>query len=375
LPEVEKMRKLSLFVILSVIFGIMSASIIVDYKTKLASESIGTIQIDGTNYFCVNDLNKAFKAKIRNNLLDNRLKVNVFNEQIIFLLNSPYLQYHGEVYNFRFPLKVKSGKYYLPVVFLTETLPRLMPDKISYVTGIITAEAPEDTSIKTIVLDPGHGGKDPGAIGFSKKHFEKEVVLEVAKKVKTLLEKNLPVKVLLTRTDDRFVSLHQRTKFANREKADLFISIHCNAHRSNKVVGTEVYYLSTAKTDEARAVESLENSVVYEYEGGADAVKKYDDLAFILADMAQNENLEESYKFALTVEDEITANCRTKNRGVKQANFYVLRGNFMPAVLIELGFISNKEEEKKLIDKNFQEKLAKSIFLSIKEFKNRFDRM
>ena len=104
-------------------------------------------------------------------------------------------------------------------------------------------------------------------------------------------------------------------------------------------------------------------------------MKRYDDLAFILADMAQNENLEESYKFALNVENKIIGSCNSENRGVKQANFYVLRGTFMPSVLIELGFITNKEEEKKLIDFRYQKRLAKAIFKSIKEFKNRYDRM
>ncbi|RLC52252.1 MAG: N-acetylmuramoyl-L-alanine amidase, partial [Candidatus Cloacimonadota bacterium] len=315
------------------------------------------------------------KAKISEDLLDSRLKVNLYNEQIIFLLDSSYLQFRGEIYDFHFPLEIRNGTYYLPLEFLTQTLPVLLPDKISYISGIITAEAPEDTSVKTIVLDPGHGGKDPGAIGYSKKNFEKDIVLSVAKKLKKLLENNLSVQVLLTREDDRFVSLYERTNFANRMKADLFISIHCNAHRKNNVIGTEVYYLSTAKTDEARAVEALENSVVFEYEGGEEAVKKYDDLAFILADMAQNENLEESYKFALNVENKIIGSCHSRDRGVKQANFYVLRGTFMPSVLIELGFITNKEEEKKLINSDYQDKLAKAIFKSIKEFKNRYDRM
>ena len=369
------MKKTAILLMI-MIYGLISGkSILIDYNNKIASESIHLVSIEGTDYLNINELNKAFKAIISEDLLDNRLSVNLYDKQLIFLLGSSYLQFQAEIYNMTFPIINSDGKYFVPATLLTKILPLLFDPEISFTSNIIIAKIPIDDAIKRIVLDPGHGGKDPGAIGFSKKNFEKEVTLNIVKKVKEQLEKKLKIEVILTRDKDEFVSLQQRTKLANETQSDLFISIHCNAHRSAKASGIEVYYLSTAKTDDARAVEALENSVVYEYEGGAEAVKKYDDLAFILADMAQSEHLEESYRLALDLQTNLKSTTGCKDRGVKQANFYVLRGAFMPAVLIELGFISNKDEEKKLIKSSYQNKLVESICESVLDFKKRYDQM
>ena len=364
------------FLVIIIFFSLnLSASITVEYKSKLAPEIINTEMINEIEYFNVFELNKTFKAKIMEDLLDQRLNVNIYGEQLIFLLESSYVFFHSESYSFSHDIIQKDGKYYIPVVFLKKIFPRIFPDNITYNKGKIIAETPVDSSIHTIVLDPGHGGKDPGAVGYSKKNFEKDIVLTVTKKLKKILEDNLDVEVLLTREKDEFISLQQRTKFANENTADLFISIHCNAHRKEVIDGIEVFYLSTAKTDEARAVEALENKVVYEYEGGLEAVKKYDDLAFILADMAQSEHLEESYHLGMKLQNTLVGSTNGYNRGVKQANFYVLRGAFMPAVLIELGFLTNREEEKKLIKTSYQDKLIHSIYQGIKDFKLKYDKM
>ena len=188
------------------------------------------------------------------------------------------------------------------------------------------------------------------------------------------MKKELPdVKIILTRSTDKFVSLQARTKLANTKHADLFVSIHCNASKSKKAKGTEVYFLSTAKTTEARAVESLENSVVFKYEGGEKALKNYDNLAFILMDMAQNEQLEESSQLAMILQKTISKKCGNNSRGVKQAGFFVLRGAYMPSVLIETGFISNPKEEKNLNNKYYQSRMANSIVEGIKNFKYIYD--
>ncbi|RLD59886.1 MAG: N-acetylmuramoyl-L-alanine amidase [Bacteroidetes bacterium] len=351
------------------------ASIKVKYENNLAPEIIKTIKIGNIDYFNVYELNKSFLSKISDDIIDQRLKIFMYNDELIFLLESSYLNFHSKLYNFNYPIISQDGKYYLPVYFLKKILPKLYPQKIKFNGNDIIAKTPVNNSIHTIVIDPGHGGKDPGAISYSKNNFEKTIALEIAKKLKKKLLNNLDVKIILTRDKDEFVSLQQRTQLANRENANLFISIHCNAHRKKIVNGIEVFYLSTAKTSEARAVESLENSVVYNFEGGQEAVKKYDDLAFILADMAQNEHLEESYQLALNLQSNLVNTLKCYNRGVKQANFYVLRGAFMPAVLIEIGFLSNKEEEKKLINAKYQDKIAEAIFESIKHFKYKYDQM
>ncbi len=368
------MKKLFLLLLLVVVSS-ASADVIVEYSSSLTPEIIKTCQIGSIEYFNVYELNKTFKANITEDLLDQRLNVNIYDEQLIFLLDSSYLQHGTDYFNMTHEIIQQEGKYLLPVGFLTDILPQILKDRISVQDDKLMATAPIDNSIRRIVLDPGHGGKDPGAVGFSKKNFEKEIVLELALKLKKKLEQELDVVVLLSRDKDEFVSLQQRTKFANENKADLFISLHCNAHRNSKVDGVEVFYLSTAKTDEARAVEALENQVVYEYEGGKDAVRKYDDLAFILADMAQSEHLEESYNLGANLQSALVGATKAYDRGVKQANFYVLRGAFMPAVLIEFGFLSNKDEEKKLVKDSYQEKLIESAFIGVRDFKMKYDQM
>lgn len=368
------MRKSFIFILL-VIISFAGADITVEYKSSLTPEVIKTIDIAGIEYFNVYELNKTFKANISDDLLDQRLNVNIYGEQLIFLMDSSFLQYGLDYFNMTHEIIQQDGKYFLPVIFLTDLLPQIFSNMMSWENNKLIAKAPTDNSIRMIVLDPGHGGKDPGAVGYSKKHFEKKVVLDIALKLKKKLEQQLDVIVLLSRDKDEFVSLQQRTKFANENNADLFISLHCNAHRNSKINGIEVYYLSTAKTDEARAVEAMENKVVYEYEGGKEAVKKYDDLAFILADMAQSEHLEESYNLGANLQISLVNATDGYDRGVKQANFYVLRGAFMPAVLIEFGFLSNKEEEKKMINSLYQEKLIDSVFTGIKDFKMKYDQM
>ncbi len=365
-------RFLLFFILISVPLW---SDIIVEYKDQNSYDEIRTTKFSDIEYFNIYELDKTFKANIQADLLDQRLYISLYDKQLSILLDSSYLQFMGKTYNFLHPVILEKEKYYLPTSFLEEVLPIIFPNKISYHNHKIIAVIPQDNSIKRIVIDPGHGGKDPGAIGFSKKNYEKNITLQVAKSLKKKLESNLEVEVLLTRSKDEFVSLQSRTEFANSNEADLFISLHCNAHRNKKVTGIEVYYLSTAKTDEARAVEAMENSVVYDYEGGADAVQQYDDLAFILADMAQNEHLEESYKISSFLQDNLVKQTKSYNRGVKQANFYVLRGAYMPAVLIEMGFISNHDDEKDLASEKYQNKIINAIFDSVKAFKYKYDKM
>ena len=325
-------------------FQVLFASVTVEYVSELSPEKIVTTRINQIEYFNVYELNKAFKAFIREDGMDQRLKINLYGCQLIILLESSFLSCNGDVYNFTHPVIQYQGKLLLPEIFLTELLPVLFPDKIKLQGNSLKVADPVDNKIRKIVLDPGHGGKDPGAVGYSGT-YEKDLVLQIALKLKKKLEKELDVEVLLTRDIDKFVSLQERTEFANSNNADLFVSIHINAHNNAQAHGIEVYYLSTAKTDGARAVEALENSVVYDYECGEEAVKKYDDLAFILADMAQNEHLEESYQQSLKLQHYLVEETEAYDRGVKQANFYVLRGAFMPAVLLELGYITKLKKK------------------------------
>ena len=368
------MNKFFLLILFFVASSLLFSAITIEYDNSLSSEDINTKIIDEIEYFNVYEMDKTFRAVILEDILDRRLYVNIYNKQLIFLLDSSYIMFQNKTYNFSENIIRKNEIFYISVKFLTNILPDTF-EEIKYENGKILAAAPTDNRIRKIVIDPGHGGKDPGAIGNSKKHFEKEVVLLVGKALKKKLQDELGVTALLTRDKDEYVSLQERTDFANKNEADLFISIHCNAHRNSKVDGIEVFYLSSAKTDEARAVEAMENQVVYDYEGGEEAINKYDELAFILADMAQSEHLEESYQLSAILQNDLIEATNNHDRGVKQANFYVLRGAFMPAVLLELGFMTNNEGEKKLIKESYQKKMVDAIFESVKEFKLKYDAM
>ncbi|MEO0095854.1 MAG: N-acetylmuramoyl-L-alanine amidase [candidate division WOR-3 bacterium] len=221
-----------------------------------------------------------------------------------------------------------------------------------------------------IVLDPGHGGIDPGAVG-KNGLYEKDANLDISKILKKFIEDSLKVKVLLTREKDQYLSLKARTSFANRNAADIFVSIHCNASPKNRQArGFETYFLSEARTNEERAVAAMENaSLMFDEE-----VKPSGDINFILYDLAQSVFLEESNNLAEAIQMNAERLLNIPARGVNQAGFYVLRGAFMPAVLVECAFISNPEEEKFLRQKEFKEKIAYAVFCGLKDFIIRYER-
>jgi N-acetylmuramoyl-L-alanine amidase len=228
------------------------------------------------------------------------------------------------------------------------------------------------TPLRLIVLDAGHGGHDPGAVGPAGLQ-EKDLVLDVTRRVARLVEDRLSVKAVLSRDGDHFVPLRDRTSFANKERADLFVSIHANAHRATASTGVETYFLSSEATDTAaRQVAALENSVVQLEKtpgrgGRLDAVKA------ILWDLAQSEFQLESSRLAEVVQDSMTQALRIPNRGVKQAGFYVLGGAAMPAILIEIGFVTNPKEERRLKESTYRDEIARAILAGLAEYKKKYD--
>ncbi|MDI6785477.1 MAG: N-acetylmuramoyl-L-alanine amidase [bacterium] len=230
--------------------------------------------------------------------------------------------------------------------------------------------------IKTIVIDPGHGGKDPGAIGPTGVK-EKDITLDIAKRLKKLIETKTDIRVILTRYFDEFVTLKKRSDIANMNKADLFISIHVNASFSRIAGGFETYYLSAQASDDmARAVSVLENGVIeLEKDKGE---KDYDYTELILADMAQNQFIEESIELAGILQRIVFMRLRIrrlkiKSRGIKSAFFYVLKGVTMPSILIEVAFISNPKEERKIKQDYFKSITSKCICDAILEYKKRYE--
>lgn len=225
--------------------------------------------------------------------------------------------------------------------------------------------------IDVIVIDPGHGGKDPGALG-RRGLYEKHAVLAIAKEIRAELQKRLDTKVIMTRDRDTFVPLQERTKIANQSGGKLFISIHADSNPSRRLRGHTVYFMGSAKTEEARRVAQFENSVI-SYEDSQQKYEGLSDAAFILAANAQNSYNIESQDFGAIVEKEIEKVANSQSQGVRQAGFFVLYGASMPNILIETAFISNTEDERRLKDNSFQKTLARAICNSVIEFKNRYE--
>ena len=228
--------------------------------------------------------------------------------------------------------------------------------------------------IDTIVIDAGHGGKDPGAIGYNQK--EKDITLDIAKKLGNQIKRNLGLNVVYTREEDDFIPLWKRTKIANNAEGKLFISIHVNsATNSSSTKGYETYLLRPGKTDSAIEVVSRENAVI-DLEQENHQYLDFTNENYIIASMAQNTFMKESEDFAALIQKHLkkTLKSKTRDRGVKQAGFHVLVGATMPNVLIEVGFLSNKQEAHNLSKSYYRRQIAESIFKAIVDFKIKYEK-
>ncbi|MCB5224540.1 MAG: N-acetylmuramoyl-L-alanine amidase [Candidatus Cloacimonadaceae bacterium] len=356
--------------------GLLEADVnILLMPTKLPKK-LSTVRLENRDYVALEEVNKLLHTVARveySEYSDHRVYFWLNGQQFNFLLNSSFYSFGENVFNMQYPFLQDGDEHYLPAHFFKNCLPRHFPATVQLVDDVLQMPTPQDRGVLRVVLDPGHGGKDPGAVGKNKVR-EKDLNLSVALFLRTMLQQELGVEVLMTRSEDVYMSLSSRTKFATDRKADIFVSIHTNASTNRSAKGIETYYLSTRSTTDSRAVEALENGVVELYEG-AEAQKKYDALDFILSDMSQTEYLESSNTLASLVQRNMVSGSQGKDRGVKQANFYVLRGAFMPAILVEMGFISNPEEEALLANPEYQERMARTIFEGIKRFKHNYDRV
>ena len=222
---------------------------------------------------------------------------------------------------------------------------------------------PQSTGVRKIVLDPGHGGKDPGAIGEGG-IAEKDIVLSVAKKLAAKLKMAMGIEVVLTRTDDQFIPLEDRTAVANAQNADLFISLHMNASPNGDAKGVETYYLDNTTDEASMRLAAREN---------ATSRKNVSDLQFILSDMTQNLKLEDSVTLAHSLQGALVGTMgnhlrEIKNLGVKKALFYVLVGARMPSVLVEMFFITNREEGRAMSQGKFQDSVVDSLYDGIQQY-------
>ena len=232
------------------------------------------------------------------------------------------------------------------------------------------------TKITTIVIDPGHGGKDPGASG--KHSREKDITLAVALKFgKDIRENMKDVKVVFTRTTDRFIPLYKRAEIASENHADLFVSIHCNSNPSSAPHGAETYVMGLGKTKENMEVAEKENQAILYENSRASKYAGFDlksPQSYINLSLFQNVYLKQSLQFAHDVEEELKAKAGMMPRGVYQAGFLVLWQTTMPSVLVELGFLSNRKDEAYLMSQKGQTDLAAGLYRAFKKYKEDFER-
>jgi N-acetylmuramoyl-L-alanine amidase len=227
-----------------------------------------------------------------------------------------------------------------------------------------------DGKIRTIVIDAGHGGKDPGALGINSQ--EKDITLAIATELKKILNEKLPeIKVVMTREDDTFIELANRAKEVSKNEADFFISIHCNSNNNKEAFGSETYVLGTHKTEANMDVVMRENSVIMMEDNYEEVYEGFDPNsvpAYIFFQYVTNVHLEMSNRMAMKVQDQFATRVGRKDRGVKQAGYLVLWRASKPAILIETGFISNKDEEIFLNSENGKSYMASAIFRAVRDY-------
>lgn len=310
--------------------------------------------------------------------------VTMYGDTLTFENMSPFFMVDGRSQQLAYPVYREGGIIYFPHQFFAEWLPQHYPRRLRYEDGtlrVLTAAdsaampggvpdtATTDTATPLVVIDPGHGGIDPGrtAPGLE----EKDLVLRVSKRLRAVLEKR-GYEVRMTRTTDTLIALMDRSRMANEWKgnrsAALFISIHANGVADGRAHGFETFFLSDARTDDERRVAQMENASLAYEDATASHVGKGKDLEAILSNLRNDFYIHASHQLAALIDKQFDRFHPGPDRGVKQAGFVVLVGAFMPAVLVELGFISNKPERHELEAVAFQDKIANGIANAVDQF-------
>ncbi len=346
----------------------------VRYKYQLLKEDERHRQkrfyIDVNNAY----ITKGFKRRIAaNDGLISQARIAQFDKETVRIVLDLESLEKVKVFHFSLPNQYKIvidilGQKSIPPID-TKEKPTLevteLPGKTLDPSAEVTLSKALGLKVNTIVIDPGHGGKDPGAIAFRTK--EKDLVLSISKELKKLINKHAPsINVLLTRSSDRFIELEARTAFANENKADLFVSIHVNASVRPKLSGAETYFLNLTTDDDALSLAAKENQT---------SLKSISDLQAILNDLMTNSKINESKDLAGKIQASLVEATKSsphemRDLGVKQAPFTVLIGAQMPCVLVETGFLSNKTENRFLRSEEYRRTIAKGIFAGLKDYMN-----
>jgi N-acetylmuramoyl-L-alanine amidase len=374
--------------------NLLGQSTITAIDDKGKTSVVSTLLFDREEYLPVADLMEPWSGQVDWIVQEGRADIKLPGHTLRLSGDNTFFLLDGKSYNLYNPVRIYDSELWVPMELFTRfliplwgkgvgwdpkgrklSLGMLDPREVSIPQNRPRLQSEQIRAIEKVVIDAGHGGKDPGAVGPGRLQ-EKDMNLDIAFRLKTILEDQYGVRVVMTRDQDVFIPLGDRTAIANREAADIFISIHCNAapkkkrNRSN-MRGVETYFLSLAKTDDARATAAMENSAI-QFEQPDKKNANFDDIQLILWDVMQNEFLKESSDLAEWIQEELAEGLSVPNRGVNQAGFYVLNGAYMPAVLVETSFISHPEEERLLKKTSFRQSVAEGIARGLKEFARRY---
>ena len=372
-----KLNFLIIYLFTSIGVGATSDTIKLFKNNQLVSE-IDTIE--NNTFFSINDFLVSTDSKPFISEKTEKIVFYIDNQKIKLTNGITFLLIDENIYQLSSKDVKQNNEYFVPIdsflniinssvkslsIMFNESkiLISVKPNENNKPAKNIVAEK-NKWRFSTIIIDPGHGGKDPGAVGY-RGTLEKDIALDVAKRLEKKITKNMKIKTVLTRDEDIFLKLGERTKIANENNGSLFISIHANAATDRRASGFETFLIGPNKNEAAVRVAARENAVL-ELEGFSGKQLTNEDL--IKATIAQSAFASKSEQFAALVQEEIGKRVQGKNRGVKQAGFYVLMGASMPNVLVELGFISNLAEEKKLRSSQYREVLATAIFRAVEKY-------
>jgi len=372
-----KLNFLIIYLFTSIGVGATSDTIKLFRNNQLVSE-IDTIE--NNTFFSINDFLASTDSKPYISEKTEKIVFYIDNKKIKLTNGITFLLIDENIYQLSSKVIRQNNEYFVPTdSFLNIINSSVKSSSIMFnESKILISVKPNENNkpaknivaeknkwrFSTIIIDPGHGGKDPGAVGY-KGTLEKDIALDVAKRLEKKITKNMKIKTVLTRDEDIFLKLGERTKIANENNGSLFISIHANAATDRRASGFETFLIGPNKNEAAVRVAARENAVL-ELEGFSGKQLTNEDL--IKATIAQSAFASKSEQFAALVQEEIGKRVQGKNRGVKQAGFYVLMGASMPNVLVELGFISNLAEEKKLRSSQYREVLATAIFRAVEKY-------
>jgi len=381
-------RTLPLFFLLSIVVANNQQSItVLGYNDSILGK-VDFLKKD-QYYLSVNDFGSITGSGFFVNDKTKKIVIYVDGLKIKLSQNIAFIVIDDKVYQMQSKLIKSNDEYYVPIDDFFNILSIHGSDhqSIDYTTMSISlnskikktkeistvnvdlAKEKNRWKLDTIIIDPGHGGKDPGAIGY-RGTKEKDITLDVAKRLVKKIERNTNINTILTRDEDIFIRLQDRTKLANSNNGKLFISIHANSAEDRRANGFETYMIGMNKNAAAVRTAARENAVL-DLEGGS--ATKLTDEALIKVTIAQSGFANGSEKFAALVQEEMSKRLQSKDRGVKQAGFYVLAYASMPNVLIELGYISNPSEEKKLKSSQYKDALATSIYRAIEKYQQALD--